>query len=309
MRRIAGASIILTLVSFVALQTAGFGFGAGGGGNRDNNLTIFDLSPGCNTGGPILPGISNPAGYTLATSGNALTPGEKTLIKLVVGDSISANTGQSAYTNGHTTKNDMLNLYTGTNYRFQDPMLSSSTGPGSYHGRTADKLITNGKFSRVITINAAIAGNCSTDYAASGSFNHRARIGCLYARQLGWPVSGSGDSGNWRFAILYALGTNDNGVGTSAANFTIAANSFINSMRGYGCNGDIFITKMTLLAGSVNAALQAAQAALVDNPNGIYLGPDADSLTGANRFDGTHFGDVGGDAFGTLESNIYIAHY
>lgn len=309
MRRIAGLSIILTLVSFAALQTAGFGFGTGGGGNADNNLTIFDQTPGCNTGGAIVPGISNPAGYTLATSGTTLTPGEKTLIQLIVGDSISSNTGASAYTNGHTTKNDAFNLYNGLNYRFQDPIISSSTGPGSYPGRIADKVITNTKFARVITMDAAISGNCSTDYAASGYANHRARIGCLYARQLGWPVSGSGDSGNWRFAFLYALGTNDNAVGTSAANFTIAATSFINSMRGYGCNGDVFISKMTF-SGSNNAALQAAQAALVDNPNGIYVGADVDSLTGTNRQPGTpHLSDIGNDALGTLWANIYIAHY
>lgn len=282
-------------------------YGTGGGGSTANNLVIYDQSAGCNTpAGAIIPGISNPAGYTPAST--SLTPGTATLVQLVIGDSISANTGESAYTVLNPTVNQALNIYSGLNYTYQDPVIGASTGPGSYPGRIADKVIAAGKFARVITIDVALGGNCSGNYAKNGAMNHRARIACLYARALGWPVTGS--LGTWRMAVIYALGTNDNLTGVTQSAFTINGQSLIDSLRNYGCTGDIFISKMTLAGGNVNAGIQAAQAALINNPAGVYVGADVDSLTGGNRqADATHLNNTGNNNLAALWSTIFQAHY
>lgn len=303
MKRILAASLL------VLCTTLAWGFGAGGGGDTSKLFTIFDNRAICDIPGVTNSGISDATGYTSLSA--TLTPGEKTFIQLVVGDSISSNSGASAYTNTHPTKNQMLNFYNGTTYQYQDPYFNVSTGPGSYPGRIADKLITAGKFARVITIGASLGGACSSNYALDGGYNHRARVGCLESHALGWPISGSGDSGNWKFGIIYALGVNDNAQSRSPASFTANALSFQQSMRDYGCTGDIFIAKQTMLNSVVNAGIQGAQAGLVDNPNGRFVGADADSLpAAANRpVDGTHFGDVGNDNLAQLWSNIFVAHY
>jgi hypothetical protein len=282
-----------------------FSMRVGFGGAGTNPLTIFENAPQ-NGSGVNLVGVSDPTGYTSAPT--ALTSGETTLIQLIIGDSKGSNSGQSAYTSTHT-KSEMLNIYSGLNYQYKDPYLGPSTGPGSYPGTTADQLITAGKFSRVISIGAAMGGCTSHDYSKSGAFNHRARVALLYARALGWPVA-TGAADTWRMAVIYALGTNDNALGLSAS-YSANAQSCFDSLRDYGFGGKIFVAKSSMLTNAVNSTIQAAQAALVNNPAGIYVGADEDSLTGAtNRVaDGTHLTSTGEVNLASLWANIFVAQY
>jgi hypothetical protein len=55
-----------------------------------------------------------------------------------------------------------------------------------------------------------------------------------------------------------------------------------------------------MLSGVVNPAVQAAQLAAVNHPAGIWAGPNADSLSTANRKDGTHFNDTDADLYAGL---------
>jgi hypothetical protein len=269
-----------------------------------NPYAIYENAPQ-NGGGAEVAGFSNTSGRTSTTT--LLTSGETTLIQLLVGDSTAANSGVSAYSPVNT-KNENLNPYNGLNYRYADPYLGASGGAGSYPGRTADKLITAGKFARVITIGSAIGGSTSRDHSKLGAFNHRTIAALMYARKYGWPVSGAADS--WRMAVIYQLGINDNYMGLGASQLTTNALSCFQSLRDYGFQGKIFVAKSTMVANAVNSGIQAAQVALVNNPNGIYAGADMDSLTGANRqADGIHFSDVGNDALAGLWQAIFAAEY
>jgi hypothetical protein len=112
-------------------------------------------------------------------------------------------------------------------------------------------------------------------------------------------------------AVIYALGTNDNALGISGANYTANAKSCFQSLRDYGFQGKIFVAKTTMLTNAVSGTLQTAQAGLIDNPNGIYLGADVDSLTGGTnrQADGTHLTTTGNDSLATLWKAIYDANY
>jgi hypothetical protein len=281
-----------------------------GGGMSSHNFVLYEDSASANGGG--IPAVTVSSEVGLSAGGSiALTPGEATLIQLYIGDSISSNSGASAYVPTNT-KNEMHNPHTGSLWRYKDPHVGVSTGPGSYPGRVADKLIDASEFTRMITMNTSIGGAASSDYAKSGPFNHRVRVALMWARSFGWPVAAP--ISTWRFAVIYACGTNDNALGISQAAFEANALSCFDTIRDFGCNAPIFINKCSLLAndGDVDTGIQAAQDALINNGLGRYAGFNMDSLTTTtNRQSGNypHLTNTGNDALATGIKDILAAHF
>lgn len=276
----------------------------------NNRLTIYDETAGANAAGAISPGVGSASiniGVRIPAP-TSLTAGETTLIVLMIGDSVIANPAPSAYSVVNS-KVENFNPYDGLNYRYRDPVIGASNGVGSWGGRLGDKLINAGKFSRVIVMDPSVGGTTSGDQSKTGAFSQRYLASLWWARKYGWPISGS--SGTWRFAVIYETGVNDGALSVSQGTFTTNAQSCFQQLRDYGCTADVFVAKHTLLTNAVNSAIQAAQAAVIDNPNGIYLGADRDSLTGItyNQADGTHPNDNGCDALAGLWSTIFQAHY
>jgi len=295
-------------LGFLAFVLAALlGFSPGGGGDPQQ-FVLYDLFAGQNAGTTVSPGVGSaavPIGARTSRS-TALVNGQVTLIVGIIGDSISANSGPSAYTTTQSN-NDNLSIYDGNMYAYSDPVIGASNGPGSMWGILADRLIANtaGRgtpYTRVITIDPAIGGTTSGDWSSTGNFQNRMRVACLRARSLGYPISGSGNGGNWKFVWLYRLGTNDNAVSTSPSVYTSNAKSTFATLQSYGCTSKIIVSEMTLLAGVVSSGLQTAQAGLVDSVT-IFTGDNADSLTGigTNRApDGTHFNLTGETADAAL---------
>lgn len=259
-----------------------------GGGAGTNPFIIYE-NASSNGGGTVLNGNNSISGHT-ARGSNLLNSGEKTLVLLVIGDSISSNSCQAAYTVTNTTKVDNLNHYDGVVYAYSDPYLGPSTGAGSYPAVIADNLINAGKFARVVIIGCAIGGGSSYDWSKQGSFSHRLVASMLYCREYGYPLTGPGDSGNWQMAVLHCCGTNDNPLGYTAPQYTAYTNSCIQLLRDYGFAGKVFIPEMSLQSGVTSATIQGAQAAIINNSLGIYVGPNFDQYTGATyrQVDNTH---------------------
>jgi hypothetical protein len=260
------------------------------GGVGTDPLQINDLSSTANGGGAILLGNTDTTGKTASSTGTALTGGEKTLIHLVIGDSIASNSCP-AYTVTNPTKNDNLNYYVNpaTMWQYKDPYLCPSTGPGSWPGIAADDLISDGtKFSRVISIGCAMGGATSYDWSKSGPQSHKIIAALIYCRRYGYPLSGT--VGVASMAVSLALGTNDGILGYSGTGYTNYTQSTIQLLRDYGFKGKIFIPIMTKNASGVVTALQTAQAALVNTAavtygsdgtwsGGVYAGPNVESIT------------------------------
>jgi hypothetical protein len=273
--------------------------------NSGNHTAVYDQSVAQNGGTTVLPGVSSTAGRTLSTT--LLQSGQSTFIMLVVGDSISANSGPSIYTATHTLTEN-FNIYDGLCYRYQDPVLGASTGSGSYPAMIIDKLLDSGRFARGIVFDPAIGGTTSRDWSASGPFNQRAQAALWWMKSLRWPINGSADA--WRFAIVYVLGTNDNAVGTSQSVFTANGNSFIQSVRGIGCTADIFVATSTLLNNAISTAIQSAQADMISTSAGIFALGNMDSLTGVNRqSDSTHLSTTGEGNWASICNTTFLNHY
>ncbi len=258
------------------------------GGGGTNPFTINEN--GTQSGGGVVINGNNSIGGKTPRGSNLLTPGEKSLVLLVIGDSISSNSCFSAYTVTNTAKNDNLNHYDGVVYQYADPYLGPSTGPGSYPGAIADALINNGRFARVVTIGCAMGGATSYDWSKFGGFAHRIVASLLYCRRYGYPLSGSGNGGNWSMAVIHALGTNDSALSYSAGAYTALSNSCFSMLRDYGFQGKIFVPEMTVVNNVANPTLQAAQAAIINPSLGILLGMNVDQYTGGTyrQVDGTH---------------------
>ena len=107
------------------------------------------------------------------------------------------------------------------------------------------------------------------------------------------------------------LGTNEQAGGTTQAAFTANGNSLISSVRGIGCTADIFIATSTMLNNVTSATLQAAQAALINNGQGIYTLGNMDSLTGGTnrQGDGTHLTLTGEDSWAAICTTTFQNHY
>lgn len=283
-----------------------------GGGGADPQLYVINEFIGQNGGTTPVPGVGSPTvpiGSRTSQS-SALTPGQKTLIIAIAGgDSISANSGPSAYTVLNPTVCHNYDPYGRAMYSYQDPVIGASNGPGSMWGILCDRLIANTQgrgtpYARVIVFDLAKGGTTSGDWSSAGNFNNSSRQTCLLMRGLGYPITGSGNSGNWRMVWLYRLGTNDAIVGTAPATLTANGLSTLAMLRSYGCTAPVLVSTMTLHSGGtvIDSGLQTALANMVDNVN-YFPSDNADSLTGTgvNRApDGIHFNLAGENADAAL---------
>lgn len=263
-----------------------------GGGAGTNPFQIFE-NGSSNGGGVVLNGNNTTAGKT-QRGADTLTIGEKTIVMLIIGTSIESNSCP-AYTVINTTKNDNLNIYDGHLWQYADPYLGPSTGPGSYPGSIADALLTDGtKFNRSVAIGCAMGGATSKDFAREGTFAHRLIAALLYCKKNGYPLSGSGDGGNWKMTCIHSFGPNDIAQSYTTTEYTNYSNSCFNLLRDYGYTGRIYVPTNTCLAGATNSGFATAQSALIDNSKGIYGGINMDSyITGTYRSDGTHLTTTG----------------
>lgn len=257
-----------------------------------DNLAMYDYPAQY---GGVYPSYTSTAGRTSVPVG---TPDANTGVFIVAGQSLAGNHNGSV-TNPASTA--VQNLHpSGVIYQMKGEMLGASgSGAGVFIPYLGDLLISNAVFDRVIFITPAVGGTIAKNWSPEGQMNHRLLASIRRARSLGLPISG----------ILWAQGESDNQLGTSQAEYEARLRAVIASSRGIGYSGPWFIAKQSMIYGAVSATIVAAQTAVVDNPNGIYAGPNIDSLTGGNRIDTTHLTDTGNANAAGLWSTILAAHF
>jgi len=231
-----------------------------------------------------------------------LTAGESTGVILYFGDSVSSNTTNSAYSPTQA-KNHQLNVYNGGGYVTENPMLGCNLNTaipasGCVAARTADKIITDGTYTRVISVPFGVGGSLLADYA---------NVNTAGGRFL--PVKRRLDAaGLTATQIFCILGANDNPNGTSEASATASLQAMIALIRAAGLTAPLFIAKHSTFSNTTRSQVTAAQAAVVDNPNGIYAGPDLDAISSGNRFDGTHHTSGGETIHANANAALVAAH-
>ncbi|MDI1264039.1 MAG: sialate O-acetylesterase [bacterium] len=225
----------------------------------------------------------------------SITGGQSTLVLLVVSQSIPANSAPTAYTPSNATAH-ALSVIDGNCYRATDPLLggtgqppSGATFGGSYVSKLADKIITDGKYQRVIVVVSSIGGTSAADWAPTGPWNAHLRTALLRIRQKAYV--GNADV---TYRVLYDQGTTDAVNGTSQANWQASFQQIVGTINGFGLGAPkICVSIDTMATNATNATIQAAQQAVVDNVQ-IFQAGNLDTLTGGNRqADGTHLSDTG----------------
>jgi hypothetical protein len=257
-------------------------------------IPVYNGSWGANSG------FTDTAGKTVRNL--TINTGVANLILIIAGQSNAESESPTPYTPTNGSAIDNFNIYDGAVYAWADPPLGccvNSTGSGHIGARIADKFITAGTFARVIVAPIAIGGSLVAmwDTGILGS-----RIGVLFNRL---KARGFVSQANVTTAFLWRQGESDNGVTTQLA-YTNSLNSIITKIKAIDSSVFFFIDKQTWSGGATSAAIQAAQAAVVDSVK-IFAGGNTDSLNNSNRVDTTHLNDTGIAASATLDYNAMVA--
>lgn len=308
--------IIISLGFFFVITSAFAGSSGGKGGTPSvadpfyipNVSAIYSACTGtwdCN----------NPYTDTTGRTPRNLTinTGIKNLVLIVAGQSNNINTAPTAVTATNATSIDVLNVYDGAIYPGTNPVLGASwnnaspLGPGFMDTAVADKLITAGKFARVILVPVAIGGLNAALMANGGPVQN---LLCVAMGRL--AARGITSQTNVTFAVDWGQGEAELGLSTSQANYTTYLTQMGTNLNACGFVGRFFVNKETYISGSTYAPVQAAQVAIAGTVIGnvtFTAGADMDTLNGTNRADNTHWNDLGITNGSTLKFNAMSLVY
>lgn len=208
----------------------------------------------------------------------------RTLVGLVLGQSNAANHGQGQ----HRARPGVFCLFGGELLPARDP-LPGATGEGSSVWiPVANGLLDRGQYDRVVWIARAVGGSAIRQWAPGGDLFPRVPAAIVEAHQAGLPIT----------HIFWHQGEADaHTYNTPPDQYQQAFLSLRAEIRALGVSAPIYICLATRFCElSHHSALREAQRGLV-NGQDIRLGPDTDSLGGADRYDGAHFSAQGIAAF------------
>ncbi|WP_081725387.1 sialate O-acetylesterase [Mesorhizobium sp. L2C085B000] len=247
-----------------------------------------------------VPGNRNTSGLTRVDPRIAAGETTATFISLGQSNSPGASFVDTPYVPTHPTKVQMLNVYDGGVYLAADPLLGQNGITGNWLTRTADKLITAGKYQRIIAASVSMGGSAAATWQQGAALYPRALAVAKRCAAVGLPVTG----------FIWHQGESDNTFGTTSAAYQASVNSLIAGLRAAGFTSPWLICKASYISGAVSATIQGAQDALVNIGQQIYAGPNTDTLTGTSvnrQADNTHFKAAGADAAAALLSTAIQA--
>jgi len=222
-----------------------------------------------------------------------LVGGETTCVIVGGGQSNISNYAQTSFTPVNA-KVEVLDIYNGGVYQVGGTPLPGAGGDmDCWMKRLADKMITDGKYQRVIIVPIGVSSVSFADYASGGSQNSRIAVAAARLASVGL-------SANY---IVWCQGESDNVFGTAQAKCTSYLNSIISSCKtSFGTSVPMYIAKQSYYQGITSSAVTSAQAAVLTS--GVLAGPDADSLTSLFRYDNIHWNATGADAFASMWNSL-----
>jgi hypothetical protein len=221
-----------------------------------------------------------------------LVPGQTTEVWVVLGQSNTTNVTPTLYVPTNRLGVQNFNIDDGGVYRAMpggaiDPMLGCTgfapnlPNPwpnGNWIGILADLRITAGKAAREIMVPIGVGGSSIHDWQPGGSNNKRLAV---TARRI--SVAGLTPNG-----VLIGQGESD--LFTAGPTYQASLEATIASIHSYWPNVPIYVAQETYINGMTSAAVEAAQAAVVNPANNVHAGPNLDLLGAAYRqSDNTHF--------------------
>lgn len=237
----------------------------------------------------IFAGIG-PLAYFDSTAGRvSVAPGESGSVTciLVIGDSLISNSAPTLYTVTQAL-NHNFNINDGGVYQSSDPMLGTTNGFASPFlscplAPLGDNIITGGFKTRAIMVPASVGSTIIADWIPGGFVNLNIRTAFRRLTAAGLTVNG----------IMWHGGPNDTNIHTSQAAYLAGLNSVITTLRQFWPFVPILVGICTQASGTQSAAIQAAQAGIVNHANQIWAGVNSDAYPSGNFQDGTHFSVAG----------------
>ena len=237
-----------------------------------------------------------------------LNTGVPNLVLILAGQSNNAGEAPTAYTLTNASVIDNFNVNDGALYPPADPPIGGTPSAGangcgcSLSGwRLADAYITGGNFSRIIVVPLSITGSSVSQWDTGPMATRICQaIGRLKDRGI---VPGT----NVNFAIDWGQGEADQQLGTTQLAYTTSLNDIIAKAAACGFTGRWFVNVETWEAGATSAAVQAAQAAVV-NGTTVFAGANLDSLgSGDRQTDNVHFNDTGAPLVASMKKTAMHA--
>jgi hypothetical protein len=203
-------------------------------------------------------------------------------ILLTFGQSNSANFGGGHHTAGDNVVN--FNLHDGKCYITQDPLQGTDGSGGSVWGILGDQLIASGAYDRVLVVPFGIGGTALREWTTGGRLHPRVEHA---ARRLAL-------AGIEPTHVLWHQGENDARDGTPSEEYIEQFAALVESLRKYGVSAPVFPAVASICGNPGSDTIREAQRALPQRIEGVYPGPDTDSLSDmSDRFDYCHFSKAG----------------
>lgn len=231
-----------------------------------------------------------PLAYYNSTAGRvSIAPGESGSVTaiMVIGDSLISNSVNTLYTVTQSL-NHNFNSNDGGVYQSKDPMLGTPNGVNAPFlscpmAPLGDNIITGGFKTRAIMVPASVSSTIIADWAVGGFVN--GNLSTIFKRLT---IAGLTLNG-----IMWHGGPNDTNINTSQAAYLAGLNSVIATLRQFWPSVPILVGICTQASGTQSAAIQAAQAGIVNHANQIWAGVNSDAYPSGNFQDGTHFSVAG----------------
>lgn len=215
---------------------------------------------------------------------------EKTLIIATIGQSNIANSvewqtqGKHAPSNADKVQN--FNFINGGLYLAQDALMGCHGDGANMATWLGDFLVDRDLCSRAIFAPIAVSSSHSSQWAIGGDCNHRIHVLARRFLSVGYRPD----------FIIWHQGEADSGCATEVTRTNMQ--SMVDTVRAVGFSCPMFICQTSWTEdGRLHDAPRAAQRAIVDNNNGIYLGADTDVLGSEYRPDNQHFSREGAAVF------------
>lgn len=247
---------------------------------------------------PEQPGIpqswNNLTGKTLRSS--IIAAPSTTKVIIIGGQSNMATAAGTATYTPVSAGSDNLNPWDGGIYGCGDAVLGATfdgtSAVSSVVSRIADRIIANGKATRVIMVPIAVAGTLFSAWAP----NSAARTSLFY--RLVTAILRCRSRGLEPDFIIWGQGETDNAAGTSSASITASIQAIVAGIRAapISCNTPFYVGKYSLNV-TVSATVQAGIANALSAPSGIIAGYDADTNAtvagGFRNADNIHLSNTG----------------
>lgn len=211
----------------------------------------------------------------------AQAAGGNTMVALVLGQSNSANHGETR----HAAGPHVFNFFDNKCYLAGDPLLGATGTGGSVWTRLGDMLVERGAYDNVIFISIGVGGTQIRRWTPGGDLNRRI---IDVVRQLK-------KSGLKPTHVFWHQGESDARAGTTRNDYMKMFLDMVGQMRDLGIDAPVYVAVATLCgSGGRGYEVQLAQRELVDPAKGILPGAYSDELTTLKeRHDGCHFSAAG----------------